>query len=46
MLMEQTRYHDARGPRGRIERITYQATNVKGVTLEKCAYLGSYSELA
>ena len=37
MLMEQTRYHDARGPRGRIERITYQATNVKGMTLEKCA---------
>ena len=37
MQMEQTRYHDLRGPRGRIERITYQATNVKGVTLEKSA---------
>ena len=37
MRMEQTRYRDARGPRGRIERITYQATNVKGATLEKHA---------
>lgn len=37
MKMEQTRYRDARGPRGRIERITYQATNVKGETLEKHA---------
>ena len=37
MQMEQTRYRDARGPRGRIERITYQATNVKGATLQKSA---------
>ena len=37
MKMEQTRYQDARGPRGRIERIAYQATNVKGETFEKHA---------
>lgn len=37
MQMEQTRYRDARGARGRIERIAYQATNVKGETLEKHA---------
>ena len=37
MQMEQTRYRDVRGPRGRIERVRYQATNIKGVTMEKCA---------
>ena len=37
MQMEQTRYRDCRGPRGRVERVAYQATNVKGVTMEKYA---------
>ena len=37
MRMEQTRYRDAKGPRGTVERLAYWAVNVKGETVEKHA---------